>query len=43
MQSVVKALTNKTEKYIFISSDSIYNNSKSKIKSPVTEESYNLN
>jgi hypothetical protein len=38
VQSVTKAIANISEKYIFISSDSVYNNSPQRRESPLREE-----
>lgn len=38
VQSVTKAISNISEKYIFISSDSVYNNFEKRFENPVRED-----
>lgn len=42
VQSVTKAIAGIAKKYIFISSDSIYNNSAAKLQNPIREEYFDL-
>ena len=42
IQSVVKGINGLAERYIYISSDSIYNNSLEKVKLPVKEENFDI-
>jgi hypothetical protein len=42
VQSAVKGLKGITQRYVFISTDSIYNNSIERLKVPITEDSFDL-
>jgi hypothetical protein len=42
VQSVTKAIASIARKYIFISSDSVYNNSSKSLKNPIREDDYDL-
>ena len=42
VQSVTKAIAGIARKYVFISSDSIYNNSAAKLRNPIQEEEFDL-
>ena len=42
VQSVVKGINGLAERYIYISSDSIYNNSQEKVKVPVREDNFDI-
>ncbi len=42
VQSVTKAITNIAKRYIFISSDSVYNNFQRKSTNPIREDDFDL-
>jgi hypothetical protein len=42
VQSVTKAISSIAERYIFISSDSVYNNHSKKLQNPIREDDYSL-